>query len=304
MRLSFFKEIEGAYKRDENIFVLTADLGYKLFDSLKKISPERFYDVGVAEQNMISLAAGLALSGKKVYCYTIIPFLIMRAYEQIRIDVDYHDLDVKLIGAGAGFSYGFEGITHWALEDLGIVRLLQNMAVVVPADGMEAASIAKVSHEHKGPMYIRLGQTGAPKVYDAPPTVQIGKAVTISEGKRVAIFCIGSMVYVAKKAAVLLSKRGVTPTIVNMHTIKPLDTAEIEGIAATHENIFTLEEHNVDGGLGSAISEKLLEKGYKGFFKRIGIPSRIGRAIGNADYLRQAYGLTPEAICRNILESI
>lgn len=302
MRKSFFRELEDIYREDENVFILTADLGYKLFDNVKNISPQRFYDTGVAEQNMIGLAAGLALSGKSVYCYTIIPFLVMRAYEQIRIDVDYHDLDVKLIGVGAGLSYGFEGITHLALEDLGMMRSLQNMSVVVPADPMEAASLARASYDHDGPMYIRVGQTGAPNVYDKPPKFHLGRAVVMNEGKKIAIFCIGNMVYTAMRTAATLSKKGINPTIINMHTLKPLDSEMIEDIASTHETIFTLEEHNITGGLGSAVGEVLLEEGYKGRFKRIGIPSKLGYEVGNADHLRQVYGLTPEAVCKKILE--
>ncbi|MBN1526360.1 MAG: hypothetical protein JW919_02085 [Candidatus Omnitrophica bacterium] len=303
MRSAFFGEIEKIYKRRNDIFVLTADLGYKLFDAIKNASPERFCNIGVAEQNMVGVAAGLALSGKNVYCYTIIPFLVMRAYEQIRVDVDYHNLDVKLVGAGAGFSYGFEGITHLGLEDLGMMRALQNTSVVVPADPLEAACAAKASVNYKGPLYIRLGQTGAPSVHEGPPAFDIGKAMVIKEGKGLAIFCNGSMVYASKLAADMLSKKGISPTIVNMHTLKPLDTDTIGSIAETHGNIFTVEEHNVNGGLGSAIAEVLLEKGYKGRFKRIGIPPKLGYEVGNADHLRQAYGLTPESIFKKISES-
>ena len=146
MRATFFNSLHELYKKQDDIFVLTADLGFKLFDKMKGACPNRFYDIGVAEANTVSIAAGLALCGKNVYCYSIAPFLVMRAYEQIRIDVDYHSLNVKLVAVGGGFTYGLEGITHFGLEDLALMKSLQNTAVVVPADPVEASILAKLSY--------------------------------------------------------------------------------------------------------------------------------------------------------------
>lgn len=304
MRATFFNTIEGIYKVKKDVFILTGDLGYKLFDNFKMYCTERFYDIGVAEANMVGIAAGLSLSGKNVYCYSIIPFLVMRAFEQIRVDIAYHNLNVKLIGVGGGFTYGLEGFTHFGLEDLTLMRSLPNMTVIVPSDPLEAASLAKLTYDYKSPMYIRLGKTGEPIIHKHMPEFKIGKAMLMNEGKRVAIFAIGNMVYTGKQVVEMLSKVGIYPTLINMHTLKPLDDEMIIQISLNHENIFSLEEHNINYGLGSAIAEVLIENGYLGRFKRLGIPEKLGNFIGNADYLRHEYGLSPEKIYENILKEI
>lgn len=304
MRATFFNSLIELYQHDKDFFVLTADLGYKLFDNFKSKAPERFYDIGVAEANMIGIASGLALTGKNVYCYSIIPFLVMRAYEQVRVDIAYHNVNVKLIGVGGGFTYGLEGFTHFGLEDFALMRSLPNMCIVSPADPVEAACLANISYKYEGPMYIRLGKTGEPAVYDKTPNFQIGKANIMKEGKKIALFAIGNMVYTGKQVADLLDKNGLSLTIINMHTLKPLDIETILQIATTHEVLFSLEEHNIHGGLGSAIAEVLAENRCRCHFKRFGIPEKLGNYIGNADYLRLKYGLTPEKIYEKILHEI
>lgn len=304
MRATFFNSLIELYQNDRDFFVLTADLGYKLFDNFKNKAPERFYDIGVAEANMVGIASGLALTGKNVYCYSIIPFLVMRAYEQVRVDIAYHNVNVKLIGVGGGFAYGLEGFTHFGLEDFALMRSLPNMCVVSPADPVEATCLANICYKYEGPMYIRLGKTGEPIVYDKTPNFQIGKANIIKEGKKIALFAIGNMVYTGKLVADLLDKNGLRLTIINMHTLKPLDIETILQIATTHEVLFSLEEHNIHGGLGSAIAEVLAENGCRCRFKRFGIPEKLEKGMGNADYLRQIYGLTPEKISQKILNEI
>lgn len=304
MRATFFKTLEKLYKTNKDIFILTADLGYKLFDNFRLTCPERFYDIGVAEANMIGVAAGLSLTNKNVYCYSIIPFLVMRAYEQIRVDIAYHNLNVKLIGVGGGFTYGLEGMTHFGLEDFALMRSLPNMSIVVPADPLEAQVFANISSEYLGPLYIRLGRTGEPIIHDKTPSLEIGKAMLMREGKRIALFAIGNMVYIGKQVADSLQKRGLDTTLINMHTLKPLDVETILQVATTHEAIFSLEEHNIHGGLGSAIAEVLAENRCGCYFKRFGIPEKLGNYIGNADYLRVQYGITPEKIYENIIAEI
>ena len=302
MRATFFSTIEKYYKKDKKVFVLTADLGFKLFDKIKSVSSKRFYNVGIAEANMVGLASGIALSGGKVYCYSIIPFLIMRAYEQIRVDIDYHDLDVKLVGMGSGFSYGLEGITHFGLEDIALMRSLKNMAVTVPADMHEAAAFAEISYKHKGPMFIRIGRTNAPFVYSKRPKIKLGKAVILKEGKHVAIFATGDMVYNSLQSADILKKRGIEASVINVHTIKPLDKKAIKYAAERHEAIFSVEEHNITGGLGSAVAEVMAEEGMNCLFRRIAIPEKLKNVMGKADYLRKAYGLHPEGIADTIMK--
>jgi transketolase len=304
VRIAFFKALENKAKLHDNIYLLTGDLGFKLFDDFRAKYPDRFFDIGVAESNMSGIAAGLSLSGKNVYCYSIIPFLIMRAYEHIRNDIAYHNLNVKLIGAGGGFTYGLEGFTHYGLEDLAIMRMLPNMAVVVPADPKEAVSLAEVSVEYEGPIYIRLGRTGEPAIHSKAVEFIIGSHIMLNEGKDIAIFAIGNMVYTATQVIKKLKQNGIRATLINMHTLKPLDKEIIEQIAPTHHVIFSVEEHYINGGLGSAIAEVLIASGFKGKFVRIGIPEKPDKHIGNADYLRSKYGLSTESIYERIMNEL
>ena len=304
MRDTFFKALADMAQIHDDIYLLTGDLGFKLFDNFRAKYPERFFDIGLAESNMIGIAAGLSLSGKNVYCYSIIPFLIMRAYEQVRIDIAYQNLNVKLVGVGGGFTYGMEGFTHFGLEDLSLMKALPNMTVVVPADPEEAEQLARISYEYPTPLYIRLGRTGEPSIHSESPNFEIGKGMILSEGKDVAIFAIGNMVYHAKELMDILEKEGFTITLVNMHTLKPLDIELIKECASIHQAIFTIEEHSIVGGLGSALAEVLSENSYKGVFKRIGIPEKLENFIGNADYQRERYGLAAEKISESILKAI
>ena len=301
MRESFFRVLLDMAERHEDIYLLTADMGFKLFDSFRERYPDRFLNIGIAEANMIGIAAGLSLSGKNVYCYSIIPFLIMRAYEQIRIDVACQNLNVKLVGVGGGFTYGLEGFTHFGIEDLSLMRSLPNMSMVIPADTREAEKLAEISYEYPSPLYIRLGRAGEPLIHTNTPSFEIGKGLVLVEGKDVAIFAIGSMVYQAVRAIDIIRKEGLSVTLVNMHTLKPLDVRLIKQCASTHRAIFTVEEHTVVGGLGSAVAEVLAESSYGGVFRRIGIPESLKNFVGNASCLQEKYGLTAEGIAESIM---
>jgi transketolase len=302
MRQAFYNKLEEIAVKDKDVYTLTGNLGFKFFDSIRKNCPEQFTDVGVAEANMIGIAAGLALSGKNVYCYSIIPFLTMRAYEQIRIDIAYHNLNVKLVGMGAGFTYGFEGFTHFGIEDMALMRAMPNMHVVVPDTIENAVQIAQLSYAYPYPLYIRLGRAGIRNREGKDFNLTIGKGMVLSEGKDIAIFAIGNMVEPALQAVEILKNEGVSATLVNMHTLKPLDVELIQQCISSYRGIFTIEEHSIIGGLGSAVSEVLAENSYSGMFKRIGIPEVLEKnVIGTADYLWHSYGLTAEQISRKIL---
>lgn len=304
MRQTFFNSLEDHAGKDRSIYLITANLGFKLFDEFRSHFPDRFIDAGVAEQNMISLAAGLSLSGKKVYCYSIIPFLLMRCYEQIRIDVACQDLNVKLVGVGGGFTYGLEGFTHHAVEDLAIMRAMPNMHIVAPADSEEAKLLVPLANDFNRPLYIRLGRTGDPLLHKSTPDFKIGKGMVLSRGKDVAILAIGSMVYQANLAVEMLKKQNISVTLVNMHTLKPLDADLIKDCAASHKLLITVEEHSVIGGLGSAVAEVLSEGPSRCLFKRIGIPEKLSAAIGHTDFLRDHYGLNAGNIVQTILSKL
>lgn len=304
MRKAFYEKIAEIAARNKSMYFLTANLGYKFFDEVRKKYPGRFLDVGVAEQNMISLAAGMALCGKSVYCYSIIPFLTLRACEQLRLDVCKHDLDVKLVGMGAGFTYGQEGFTHFGIEDMAVMRAMPNMTVVAPDTVENAVRAAELSVYFKGPLYIRLGRAGIHDAGNKATLKTIGKAAVLREGKDCALIAIGNMVAVAEQSALNLAAKGIKASVINMHTLKPLDETTIRTCAQKHRLIFSLEEHSIHGGLGSAVSEVLAESGFCGKFERIGIPEKLDPVIGDADYLWEHYGLSSSEVTCRLLKII
>ncbi|MGV8058428.1 MAG: transketolase family protein [Smithellaceae bacterium] len=305
MRQVFYNQIEQIAVNDKDVYILTANLGFKVFDNIRKNCPSQFIDIGVAEANMIGISAGLALSGKNVYCYSIIPFLTMRAYEQIRIDIAYHKLNIKLVGMGAGFTYGLEGYTHFGIEDMALMRAMPNMHVVVPDTIDNAVKVAQLSYEYRFPLYIRLGRAGINNRQGRSYNFEIGKGIVLNEGKDIVIFAIGNMIEPAWQAIEILENHGISSTLINMHTLKPLDIALIKECLPAHKAVFTIEEHSIIGGLGSAVSEVLAENSYGGIFKRIGIPEVLDdKIIGTADYLWQFYGLTAEKIGEKIISAL
>jgi len=304
MRKAFYEKMAALAAKDRNVHFLTANLGYKFFDDIRSRCPEQFLDVGVAEQNMIGLAAGMALCGKSVYCYSIIPFLTLRACEQIRMDVCYHDLSVKLVGMGAGFTYGQEGFTHFGLEDMAVMRAMPGMTVVSPDTIENAVRVAELSIGFKGPLYIRLGRAGIHGAGNKATLKTIGKAAVLKQGTDCALIAIGNMVAVAESAASALAAKGISASVINMHTLKPLDEEVVRVCAKNHRFVFSLEEHSVQGGLGSAVAEVIAEAGFNGKFERIGIPEKLDHVIGDADFLWDHYGLSPAKVTERILKAV
>jgi transketolase len=304
MRKAFYEKMAALAGRDRDVHFLTANLGYKFFDDIRKKCPKQFLDVGVAEQNMIGLAAGMALCGKSVYCYSIIPFLTLRACEQVRMDVCYHNLNVKLVGMGAGFTYGQEGFTHFGIEDMAVMRSMPGMTVLVPDTIENAVRAAELSVNFEGPLYIRLGRAGIHGAGNKATLKTIGKAAVLRQGKDCALIAIGNMVAVAEQVAVSLAAKGISASVVNMHTLKPLDETAVRAYAKSHRFIFSLEEHSVQGGLGSAVAEVLAESGFSGKFKRIGIPEKLDPVIGDADFLWDHYGLSPVKVTDRVVKAI
>ncbi len=303
MRDAFVKTLEGLFSIHKDTMLLSGDLGFRLFDGIRKTAPERFCNMGIAEANMIGVAAGMSLTGKNVYCYSIIPFLVMRAFEQIRVDVDCHNLNVKLIGSGGGFTYGLEGFTHFAVEDIAVMRSLQNTAVVVPADSSEARALAMASIDYQGPLYMRFGRTDDPLKDGVATDFRIGRAKVLQEGRHIAIIANGGMVHTAGQASAMLKKQGITATVASFHTVKPLDAETLLHIAENHGAIFTIEEHSINGGLGTAVIEALSDANHKGIVKRFGI-KKLGNAIGDYRFLRKAHGLDAVSIHEGIMSAL
>lgn len=304
MRSGIIKEIHNLMRKDENIYFLTGDLGYNVLEEMQKEFPKRVLNMGVAEQNMMSVAAGLALSGKKVYVYSIIPFATMRCYEQIRNDVCYNKADVTILGVGSGLSYGILSSTHFALEDIAIIRALPNITVFSPADEIEAVLGVKELYKQKGPAYIRIGKKEEPKIYDKPYDLKIGKGNLLLEGSDITIFTTGTIMSEVLKAAELLRGKKIKTSIVNIHTIKPLDKNLIVQESRFKKHVFVIEEHGKIGGLGSAILEAISEEEDFPKTTLIGTDDHFIKDIGSQDYLRSVTGLSSTKIVDKITKTL
>ena len=305
MRNAFSKTLLELSEKDKNIYLLTGDLGFSVFEDFRQKFPERFINCGIAEQNMTGVAAGLALSGKKVIVYSIIPFITMRCFEQIRNDVCLQNLDVKIVGVGGGLSYGTYYPTHHAIEDLAIMRALPNMTVLVPADPIETALAVKAMIKLKGPAYLRLGKSKEENVYQKTFDFKIGKGNLVKNGKGITIIGVGPILKNAVLAAQLLEKENkLSVRIISMSTLKPLDKKII--IKATKETkaIFTIEEHSIIGGLGEAVASVLAElPRHDIIFKKIGINDSFIKMVGNQDYLREKNNFSPQSIKKTLRQT-
>lgn len=259
MRRAYVRALADVASADGRIFGIVADIGTFTFDDFKQRCRDRFINVGIAECNMIGLAAGLALEGKMPFVYTIAPFLTGRAFEPIRVDICYQSLNVRLVGCGSGYSYSTLGATHHAIDDIALMRALPNMTVLSPADPRDVDQAVRASITHPGPVYIRIGRDGETAVNPDGYVFSIGRAVTVREGTDCTVIGTGAILAHALEAADNLSGRGVDVRVLNMHTIKPVDEAAI--LRAAHETrcILTVEEHTIVGGLGSAVAEVLAD---------------------------------------------
>lgn len=259
MRNAFTKRLTQIASKNKNIIIITNDAPTPYFLEFQKSNPERFINAGLAEQNMTGMAAGLALSGKIPITYSIVPFVIMRCYEQVRDDVCYQNVNVKIIGIGAGIVYSTLGGTHTPIEDISLARGLPNLTIVTPADLLEAEKVAGAIFKINGPVYVRLSRTGEPAVYTKDYNFEIGKAVTLKKGKDLTIFSYGSMLYRIMEAAKQLEEEGINAEVLNIHTIKPLDQVAILRSAKKTGAVLVVEEHGAIGGLSSVISAFLFE---------------------------------------------
>jgi len=301
MRTAFIKTLFDLAKQDEKINLIVGDLGYSVVEPFQKEFPSRFINAGVAEQNMTGMAAGLALSGKIVFTYSIANFPTLRCLEQIRNDICYHKANVKIVAVGGGFAYGALGMTHHATEDLAIMRSLPNMLVVAPGDPVEAKLATQAIVEHEGPCYLRLGKAGEPKIHQDKINFKLGKALELKYGTDITLISTGGMLFNTLKAAEKLEEQGISVRLLSMHTVKPLDTEAVLKAAVETSAIFTIEEHSIIGGLGGAVSETLAESGNSQvYFKRLGIPSTFISQVGNQEYLRNLFSLSAEGILNSV----
>lgn len=304
MRTAFINTLIKQAKAHNNLFLLTADLGFNLFEPFQQAFPDRFINVGVAEQNMMGIAAGLALSGNIVFTYSIATFATMRPFEQIRTDIASHNCHVIIIGGGGGYSYGHDSLTHHAVEDIGIMRMIPGMTVLTPADPVEVTWAITYATLHPGPYYIRLGKRGEPVIHHDAVRFKLGKGTYIVKGSDIAILICGSIIKNTIDASHILAKKNIHPTIISMHTIKPIDKNLIITLSKKYKLIVTIEEHNIIGGLGSAVAEVLSEIKTSCKLKRIGIPDTLILDIGSQQYLQNITGLSANKIAKTISHEI
>jgi transketolase len=301
MRFAVVKEVYNAGLENPNICFITGDYGHANTEEFRRNFVGRYFNAGMSEQNIIGMAAGMALEGMKVFVYSIVPFITLRCYEQIKIDVCEHNLDVTIIGGGGGFAYGDAGPTHYSIEDIGAMRLLPNMKVVCPANPMEASQLMRQLIAIGGPAYVRIGrgkEANPPNEY----RVEFGKAAVLREGKDVTIIATGQIVSEALRAAELLAAKGIEVEVLNMHTVKPLDISALRERAAIRRLIVTLEEHSILGGLGGAVAEVLAEVGGLSRFKRFGVVDAWPEVVGSQNYLRDLTGISAEKIVPQIMD--
>ncbi|NLW23971.1 MAG: transketolase family protein [Clostridia bacterium] len=294
-REAYGKALVELGKINKDIVVLDADLSKSTkTDGFKKAFPERFFNMGIAEQNLIGCAAGLAAAGKIPFASTFAVFATGRAYDQIRNSVASSNLNVKIAASHAGLTVGEDGGSHQMLEDIALMRAIPGMTVIVPADGVETYQAVFAASKHEGPVYIRLGRPKVPVIFDENYQFQIGKAAVLREGTDVALIATGIMVNEALEAARLLEQEEIQAQVINVSTIKPLDVETIIKAAQETKAVVTCEEHNVFGGLGSAVAEALVEN-YPVPMERLGVKDVFGES-GKPSQLLEKYGLTAKHI--------
>lgn len=303
MRSVFIKSLIELAKKDKNIFLLVGDVGFSFIEEYQQYFPDRFINAGIAEANMIGVSAGLALSNKKVFVYSITPFVVARCFEQICVDVCEQNLDVILVGIGSGVDYNYDGPTHHALEDIAIMRCLPNMTVICPADKTELALLMNKLSKHKGPLYIRLSKNKE-ALYKNEPDFNIGKGIVKEEGKDATLITTGSSLSLGMKIHELLKKMNISLKLISMHTIKPLDSDLILECCNKTKSIYTLEEHSIIGGLGSAVSEVIANSGIKIKFRRFAFPDKFQKIVGSKDYLFSQNNLDEKTIADAILKDL
>ena len=290
-------------KEHENLVVLDADLAAATKTGVfKKVFPERHIDCGIAECNMMGVAAGLATTGKVPFASSFAMFAAGRAFEQIRNSIGYPKLNVKIGATHAGISVGEDGATHQCNEDIALMRTIPGMVVINPSDDVEARAAVKAAYKHEGPVYLRFGRLAVPVINDREDyKFELGKGVVLREGKDITLIATGLPVAETLEAAEKLAADGIDAKVINIHTIKPLDEELIVEAAKETGKVVTIEEHSVIGGLGSAVSEVIAENGISVPVKRIGVKEKFGQ-VGTAEFLQEEFGLTAKQIKETICQ--
>ena len=305
MRDTFVKTLIELARQDPRIVLVTGDLGFGVLKPYWEALPDQFVNAGIAEQNLTSVAAGMALEGKIVFTYSIGNFPTLRCLEQIRNDCAYHHANVKIVCVGGGFVYGSLGMSHHATEDLAVMRALPEVTVIAPGDLVEAIECTKALVSLPGTAYLRLGRGGEKRIHQQINDFQVGKAIRVHVGERVAIFSTGAIFEEIQEAeAILKEQAGLVPAVYTFPTVKPIDTAVIRECAERFDLIVTCEEHNLAGGFGSAVAEVLADVPRRARLLRIAMTDQYCVKVGSQKYLRAQYGLDGASIAARTLEAV
>ena len=303
MRNTYLKEVYNIAKKDKNVLSLVSDNGMIVYDDFRRDLPEQYFNFGISEGHMITAAAGMASCGKIPFAYTIGSFLAYRSYEFIRLDVCLQKLNVKIVGIGAGVTYGYLGPTHHSTEDIAVLRCLPNLTLLSPATPKEARRLVQYAYELDGPVYIRLGNNLPKELYEEKMEVIPGKASVVRKGKGIAIFATGEILYEVIEAADRLKEKGIEAEVISVHTLKPFDKEFVLETAKRYSRIYSVEEHSIQGGLGGMIAEVLAEQGTTARLTRIGIEDIFAKGYGTRKQVLSANGLDAKGILEKILNS-
>lgn len=308
MRDTFVRTLIDEAKKNQNIELVTGDLGFGVLKPYYEQLPNQFTNAGIAEQNMTGIASGMALCGKTVFTYSIGNFPTLRCIEQIRNDCAYPGANVKIVCVGGGFVYGALGMSHQATEDIAVMRAMPNVTVVCPGDRAEAQEATKAISSTQGTVYMRLGRGGEKRIHDKIEHFEIGKAIKIKSAKdcdkKIALFSTGAILDEASDAVETLEKKNIGVEQYSFHTVKPIDKDVILSCADRFDMIVTVEEHNVVGGFGSAVSEVITDYGKAVRVVKIGLNDEYCSKVGNQAYLRDQYGMSARGIVKTVLEKI
>jgi len=302
IRDAFFDSLYDIAKEDRNVVFLTADMGARSLDKFKADLPGQYSNVGIAEQNMVSVAAGLSLSGKRVFIYAIAPFVTQRCYEQVKVDISGMNLPVTIVGIGAGISYTSDGLSHHATQDVAVMRALPNIAIYTPADCQSASMTAFLSYKSDGPTYVRLDKGAYPVLYGKQERFTLGIA-ELKKGKDVLIISTGIMTHQALTICDELTKRGMSPGVADLYRIKPLNCQAVLDLLGSYSRIVTMEEHSIVGGIGSAISELLTDHGICDKpLKRVALDDANCKGYGDRAWVHLQHGMDVNTVTQMILQ--
>ncbi len=304
MRRAFLSALTSLAESDARIVFLTADLGFTVVENFQAKFPDRFINTGVSEQNLLAVSTGLAKEGLIPFVYSIIPFVTLRPFEFIRNGPVLHQLPVRIIGSGSGFEYGHDGLTHYGLEDIGVLRTQPGMRIVVPADHEQAQNALNATYQLPGPIYYRLGKNETATIAGLNGRFGNGTPVSLVEGADILLLACGAITGEAVKASGLLGLQGLRPAVALVDTLQPLDRQSIAALVSKYRMVATVEAHYISGGLGSAIAEIIAEEKLDSRLMRIGVDRLWDGVTGSESFLLSRYGLSAEKIAERILKVV